>query len=998
MVRAMLEHQTPAAAGGGGDFDVDVELADLRLAAAEGILGWGRTVRTASQWSAPGLFVHGLRTVTMTSTDRLAPEARARVRIDEMLEAAGWAVQDYKDADFAAAAGVAVREFMTPAGPVDYLLVAAGKVVGSVEAKKEGDTLRQVEKQADRYADGFEELVKTKNHPRYADRLPFHYISTGVETLFTSRRDPIRRPREVFHFHQPSSLAEWAAEDVPYRARLRQLPALNETGLRDVQVEAIRNLEASLADDRPAALAAITMGGGKTLFAVAEAYRLLTFASATRVLFLVDRVSLGDQAKREFLCFVSPDDGRRFGDLFGVQVMRSNRVDQSANVVICTIQRLYSMLRGEADDALDEELDDMSSFELPDQGRPVEVAYNAKLPVEFFELAFIDECHRSIYGRWGQVLDYFDASRVGLTATPTPATMAYFNDNVIAEYTEQESVYDGVNVGQQLYRIRTEVGESGSTIEAGEWVKIRDKQTRAIITRELDDEFIYEPEKLDRAVVNPSQIRMVVKTFKQRVCSEIFPNRDEIPKTIFFAKHDQHAEDILKVIWEEFNRGSEFAKKVTYKAEGSVEENVNAFRNDPQLRIAVTVEQIGTGTDVKAVECLVFMRMVGSRVLLNQMRGRAVRTMNDDDFWSVTPGAAAKGQVKEYSVLVDAVGITDEDVVLAETSSTNTNPTVPLKNLLRDIGMGLTDDDNLRSLALRMVRLNNKLTDDEREEFASTAGGSRLSDVITDLRQAADVNFQLATAREQTGEDDPDEAAVEAARAQLVEHAVAELRRGEVRAKLEQLQMTVSETLIHTSGHDELVSAGFVAGPEEAKSVLDTWREFMEEHRDEYVALKAYYSMPFRRRPSLKDIKELAAAIARPPHHLTPEKVWAAYEQLDSDKVRGHGGKLDADLVRLIRYTLEQDDELVPHDEAVKQRYQWWLEEQKAAGREFSAEQLRWLTMVSEHVAESMTFDPAEDYDFPPFSLEGGATVAYQLFGKDLGPLVEELNEALVAV
>lgn len=278
------------------------------------------------------------------------------------------------------------------------------------------------------------------------------------------------------------------------------------------------------------------------------------------------------------------------------------------------------------------------------------------------------------------------------------------------------------------------------------------------------------------------------------------PGATKSPRTIFFAKHDQHAEDILKVIWEEFGRGSEFAKKITYKAEGTVEENVNSFRNDPQLRIAMTVEQIGTGTDVKAVECLVFMRMVGSRVLLNQMRGRAVRTMNDDDFWSVTPGAAEKGQTKDYSVLVDAVGLTDEDVVIVETGPTTGDPTVPLQNLLRDIGMGLTGDDNLRSAALRLVRLNNKLTDEEREEFADTAGGTPIAKVIQNLRQASSPDFQLRTAQAETGKDEPDEEELEAARKILVEHAVAQLRRAEVRQKLEQLQQTVSETLIHIYG------------------------------------------------------------------------------------------------------------------------------------------------------------------------------------------------------
>ena len=257
------------------------------------------------------------------------------------------------------------------------------------------------------------------------------------------------------------------------------------------------------------------------------------------------------------------------------------------------------------------------------------------------------------------------------------------------------------------------------------------------------------------------------------------------------------------------------------------------------------------------------MRMVGSRVLLNQMRGRAVRTMDDNGFWKVTPGAAEKGQTKDYSVLIDAVGLTDEDVVLAEASPTTGDPTVPLRNLLRDIGMGLTDDENLKSAALRLVRLNNKLSDSERDEFSHVANGSRMTEVIEDLRNAASPDLQLAAARAQTGKDDQTDAEVAAARDALVVSAITQLRRPEVRQKLESLQMTVSEQLIHIGGHDELVSAGFLQNPDEAKTVLDAWRSFIEdpEHQDEYVALKAYYAQPFRRRPSLKDIKKLPCTL-----------------------------------------------------------------------------------------------------------------------------------------
>ena len=391
------------------------------------------------------------------------------------------------------------------------------------------------------------------------------------------------------------------------------------------------------------------------------------------------------------------------------------------------------------------------------------------------------------------------------------------------------------------------------------------------------------------------------------------------------------------------------------------------------------------------------MRMVGSRVLFNQMRGRAVRTMDDDDFWQVTPGAAEKGQTKEYSVLVDAVGITDEDAALIDAQPvTDVKPSVPLQKLLNNIGMGLTDDDTLKGVALRLQRLNSKLADSERDEFEHLAG-LRLTDVVDDLRSAADEEFQRATARADTGDDEPTDDAVKAARDMLVEHAIAQLTRDEIRDKLEALQLAGGEQYIHLRGTDRVIAAQYVENPAEAQDIIATWRAYIDEHRDEHAALKAFFLQPFRRRPTFEDIQELANAISRPPLNLTPERVWSAYEKLDASRVKGHGGKLTADLVRLIRYTLEQDHELVSHQDAVRMRFDLWVAEQESGGRKFSAEQMRWLTMVRDHIVTSMTFDPTEDYDLPPFSGEGGIMAAHLLFGDELGTVIDELNEVLGA-
>jgi len=926
---------------------------------------------------------------------RLPPEQRARVRIDRALELAGWIVQDWEEMDISAGPGVAIREFRLPGrDSADYLLFADQMAVGSVEAKKLGDTLRGVEPQAERYADGFEQLIKTKNIPRYHDRLPFHYIANGEETLFTSRLDPIRRPREVFSVHRPETLAKWATDGYePIRQKLRHMPALQTDGMRDVQERAIRGTERSMAEDRERTLIALTMGAGKTYAAVAQTYRLLRFGGAERVLFLVDRIALGRQAEVEFLSYQSPDDGRKFSELYGVQVLRGKHIRSDVNVVISTIQRLYSVLRGEAPDDEDPDLDDVSSFELARDGRPIEVSYSAGVPIEMFDAVWVDECHRSIYGRWGQVLDYFDGFLIGLSATPTAHTYGYFHGNVVEEYDHDQSVIDGINVDYNVYRIETQVTKEGGTIETGEWVDVRDKTTRRVATHELEDEITYDAEKLDRAIVNPNQIRTIVRAFRDRVTTEIFPGRDEVPKTIVFCKHDQHAEDVLQIIWEEFGRGSEFARKVTYKTQGKVEQHIQDFRTDPAFRIAVTVDQMSTGTDIRAVECLLFLRMVGSRTQLEQMKGRGVRKIDPNEFWAVTPGAQSKGHTKDHFVIIDAVGVFDEDRAFVDSKPLDRKPSVPLRGLLQDIAMGVTDDATLSSLAARLIRLHGKLDASDKASFAEQAGAS-LQEIASKLRDASRYTHQVEAAEVETGKDEPSEDEVAAARSELVAQAVAELRKAPVRQVIEQLQLQ-TEQIIHVGGLDTLLRAEFI-DTGEAEEITTTFKQFLDQHRDEYIALRAYYEQPYNRRLTLDDIRELANALEKPPLSLTRPRLWMAYEKVDASKVHGDGGRVLTDLVSLIRYALELDDELVPHSDVVKLRFDLWLAEQEQNGRAFTAAQVRWLEMFRDHIATSMTIEP-EDFDLTPFNEEGGIDGAYRMFGNGLQPLIDELNMVLVA-
>ena len=540
----------------------------------------------------------------------LTPEEKAREKIDRQLEAAGWCVQSRDNLNLYAGPGIAVREVSVTSGRTDYTLFVEHEgqpvAVGVIEAKPEGFTLSGVVNQAAGYAASW-----VREFPHVTFPLPFQYVSTGSETYFRDNRDPAPRSRPVFAFHRPETLAEWLKEPDTLRARLRHLPKipLPEDILWDAQVRALRGLEASLAQDNPRALIQMATGAGKTFVAVNAAYRLIKYANARRILFLVDRNNLGRQAFREFDQFVTPEEGRKFTELYNVQRLRSNVLDPVSKVHITTIQRLYSILQGEPD-LEDPTIEDISLFTIGDQLEkqpPKEVAYNPNLPIEYYDFIFIDECHRSIYNLWRQVLEYFDAYLIGLTATPSKHTFGFFNQNLVMEYTRQEAVADGVNVDGEVYRIRTRITEQGSTIEAGYVVPKRDRLTRKQRWEQLEEDLPYDPSDLDRTVVSESQIRTIIRTFKEKLFTEIFPGRTEVPKTLIFAKDDSHAEDIVRIVREEFGQGDDFAKKITYRVTGVKPEDLIAeFRNSYYPRIAVTVDMIATGTDIKPVEVVMW--------------------------------------------------------------------------------------------------------------------------------------------------------------------------------------------------------------------------------------------------------------------------------------------------------------------------------------------------------------------------------------------------------
>ena len=935
----------------------------------------------------------------------MTPEQKARIQIDTLLEQAGWALQDVHSLNLSAARGVAVREFgLKPGyGTADYLLYVDGEAVGVVEAKPAGYTLTGVETQSGKYSDGLPDTLPAHRKP-----LPFLYETTGSATRFTNLIDPEPRSRGVFAFHTPDALADWVGSNATValtsparvaepsaaysvaqnlRHRLTEMPPLDAGALWPVQARAIRNLEGSLALAKPRALIQMATGSGKTFTACNLVYRLIKHAGAKRVLFLVDRNNLGRQTLREFQGFTTPDENRKFTELYNAQLMQSGHIDPVSRVCISTIQRVYSMLRGED---LDPEKDELSGLDFAQVNpQPGAVEYNPDIPIDTFDFIITDECHRSIYNLWRQVLEYFDAFLIGLTATPSTQTFGFFQQNLVMEYTHEEAVADGVNVDSDIYRIRTQITEEGSSVEAGQHVDRRNRKAKTTRwAEELDDDLTYTASQLDRDVVAEDQIRTVIRTFRDKLFTEIFPGRTEVPKTIIFAKDDSHADDIVDIVRTEFGKGNEFCQKITYRTTGVPPEQLIAtFRNSYHPRIVVTVDMIATGTDIKPVEIVFFMRNVQSRNFFEQMKGRGVRVISPTEFNAVTPDAPNKDRF----VIIDAVGVTESE--LSDSYSLEREPTKTFGQLLDLIAKGSREPDHLSSLASRLARLSRKISPTERESIETVAGGVPLQTLISNLVRATDPDAAIEAAREVTGLDDPPPEAIDDAEKQLREDAALPFASNpELRQRLEDIHQSHEQT-IDTVSKDVVLDAGFTN--DAAQEAIQSFRQFIEENRDEITALQVLYERPYRQRLRLDDIRALADAMEAPPRSWTTERLWQAYQRLDESRVRGSGQRQLADIVALVRYATGDADELAPFADHVNRRFAGWLAMQETAGRDFTDEQRWWLEAIRDRIAGNVSAE-MRDLQNSPLDQRGGLIAAYDMFGDDLQTIIDELNLELV--
>lgn len=916
----------------------------------------------------------------------MSPEQKARAQIDAQLVAAGWQIQDRDSINLQAAQGVAVREVNMGDGRADYLLYVDKRIVGVIEAKPAGVTLAEVHAQAMRYAESLTAAQKL-NAVTVNNRLPFVYEASSTEVYFTNHFEPESRSRRIFNFHKPESLAAFIRDDQAapgnstWRSKVHHLPNTDDYDLRPASRRSVLAIEKSLQKNQHSrSLVQMATGAGKTRMAVTEAYRLLKFGGFKRVLFLVDRNNLADQTKREFADWSTPDDGRKFTELYNVSKLQTGGMAASDKVVISTIQRVWAGLKGEyVPDEDDPYLEDYR----PDT--VVEAQYNPDLPPEAFDLIIVDECHRSIYGLWRNVIEYFDAHIIGLTATPTKQTLGFFEQNLVSEYTYAESVADKVNVDFDVYRIKTRVTEQGGVLEAAESaIPAIDKRTREQKLIQLDDDIEYKPTELDRAVVNPNQIRLVLETFRDRLYTEIFPGRFQVPKTLIFAKNDNHAEDIVRIAREVFGKGDDFAVKITYSA-AHPKDLLQKMRNSAELRIAVTVDMVATGTDIKPLECVFFMRDIKSGTYFEQMKGRGARSIDDATFQQVTPDATHK----ERFVIVDAIGVTEHP--FNDVTTLDRVKSVSLERLLDKAAAHELTQDEAATLASRLSRLARRMTDAENSSITEAAG-MPLEQIAGELIKAVDADAIAAAVVKSPDEPDGSKNVSRAIHT-FVQELAAPLA-GNVNLRQKLLSVHRSHYIYRDENTvDVLLGAGGVVDTEKAQELVSSWAQYLQDNKDEITAIQVLYSHPKGAKIGFDELNDLIQTIRTPHPEWTPEVIWKAYKALQKTNKNMQNGT--ADLVSLIRFTLGVTDELEPFSEIVEHRYQNWLEVQKQQGVNFTELQLWWLENIKNAICNGVSFD-IDQLDMTPFNERGGSMGMAQTFPNAL-ELLSEINQELSA-
>lgn len=862
----------------------------------------------------------------------MKPEELARVWIDQKLEESGWLIVN-RDEYRPGMHGVAIRELiLKDHHEADYILMVNGKAAAVLEAKREEIQLNAPEliAQAEGYTKGLLPWCRFWEEP-----IKLVYLSNGREIAFKDAHEIGSSYRKIASFPRPLDVVKLLRIEDPFAG----LPILNKGSLRACQFEAIVNFEQSLREGKRRALMVLATGAGKTFTACAIAYRILTYTKAQRVLFLVDRHNLGAAALRAFGEFEAQGTGKKFSEIYGVEKLGRQSVTGSARVVISTIQRLYSVLTGQTEE-IDESTEDATEQPVD---KDIALPENPQLPKDFFDLIIIDECHRSIYSSWKAVLDYFSSAIwLGMTATPIPESLSFFDGNIVSNYSLEQSIADGVNVPCRIYRIKTKITEEGGTINVGENVKVQANKTGEVWERTTKQPQEFSKTEVNRSVLVPDQIRKILQEYKNIVYTKLYPDRepnfDYLPKTLIFAASDNHAKKVVEIAKEVFNwTDDQFVQRITYSAEDS-NGLIKSFRTDTDFRIAVTVTLVATGTDVKPLEVLIFLNDVRSETLYTQMKGRGVRTISPDQLRNVTPNAARK----DLFYLIDAVGVTESEKIVPSIGGGDYEVNPSLEALLERISHGYVPDDYIDLLAGKLSAIGNRGDKEEVEKFRELAGFWP-QEFAGDLYKALSKG-NLPPFRDINAENRE--------RMRLLSPLLENI---EARKKIVEIARGYFKTL--NDKKDVIETSGF--SHEDAQQSTEAFEQYVLKHHDEILALQLIYTGQACKLTS-ENLRDLNQQLSMSLPFFNVVRQWNDYSLLRPKKVRKLSGGEDTEaltnLIQLVRFAYGQIEELCSLPSLAAQRFELWCG-QKQNELSLTSEQKEVFRTVANYIVSNGAYN-----------------------------------------
>ena len=888
------------------------------------------------------------------------PESESRTRktrIDPRLTAAGWkAAPTCEQPEARELATSAVPELPTTAGPADYALCDGGSIRGVVEAKKLTLGPQGVLPQAERYSRAI------LQEPRYQGEfgVPFLYSSNGEAIWFHDVRDPLNRSRTISRFHTPTALSEMLTRDLEAEFdRLNTIPA--NSRLRPYQHEANAAIEAAIRERKRKLLVTMATGTGKTLTLVNEAYRLMKSGVARRVLFLVDRRALAAQAVQAFSAFEA-EPGLKFDKIYELYSQRFHREDLEesdfdpkvlptkyltepklgqAFVYVSTVQRMAINLFGKGV---------LPGFD----GESEDDAEVLNIPIHAFDLVIADECHRGYSTKeisvWRNTLDHFDAVKVGLTATPAQHTTSYF-ENIVYRYEYARAVGEGYLVDYDVVKISSGVRMNGVFLKEGEEVQQVDTTTGAKQLDLIEDERVFETNKIEREVTAPDSNRKILEEVKRYGLEhELEFNR--FPKVLIFADNDMphtsHADQLVDLARDVFGQGERFVEKITGRVDRPLQK-IREFRNRPNPKVVVTVDLLTTGIDVQDLEFIVFLRPVKSRILFEQMLGRGTRKSD-------------RYPDKSHFVVFDCFDGTLLAYFKNATAMTAEPPESDGKTvaeIIQEIWDNRDRDYNIRRLVRRLRRVEKEMAGDAREQFAKYVPDGdigQFTDQVTNLLHTSftsvmqtlrDKGFQSLLTTYPRGQ-----------RTFLVAPGVED--------------SVTSERLIKGADGKDYKPADYLAA----------FSAYVRSNQEHTEALSILLSRP--QGWGTDALRQLHSALAQSPDHFTEKNLQLAYA------LTAH--KSLVDIISMVKRGAEAAAPLYTAEERIDHALI-----AIAAKHSLTDEQRKWLDHIRQHLVANLSIDRQDFEDMPVLANRGGWGRANKDFNGKLADLLNDLNREVAA-